>query len=110
MKNRYQRFYIAIGGLAILCLLLCGYLFVWDKSGNSEKREAVEATTIQKNAMISETANTDVKRIALTFDDGPHPVYTPMLLDGLKKRDVKVSFFSVGKSGGRISGHCKGNA
>ena len=34
--------------------------------------------------------------IALTFDDGPHPVYTPMLLDGLKERDVKASFFLVG--------------
>lgn len=34
--------------------------------------------------------------IALTFDDGPHPVYTPMLLDGLAKRNVKASFFLIG--------------
>lgn len=37
-------------------------------------------------------------RIALTFDDGPHPVYTKMLLDGLAERDVKASFFVVGKN------------
>lgn len=36
--------------------------------------------------------------LALTFDDGPHPVYTPQLLDGLKKRNVKVSFFLMGKN------------
>ena len=31
--------------------------------------------------------------IALTFDDGPHPVYTKKLLDGLRKRGVKATFF-----------------
>lgn len=37
------------------------------------------------------------KRIALTFDDGPHPCYTEQLLDGLKERDVKVTFFVTGE-------------
>lgn len=37
-------------------------------------------------------------RIALTFDDGPHPVYTPALLDGLKERGVQATFFVVGKN------------
>lgn len=36
--------------------------------------------------------------VALTFDDGPHPKYTPLLLDGLKKRGVKASFFVTGKN------------
>ena len=40
----------------------------------------------------------DQKLVALTFDDGPHPVYTERLLDGLKKRNVKVTFFLIGKS------------
>ena len=37
------------------------------------------------------------KKIALTFDDGPHPYYTEQLLDGLKERDVKATFFVLGK-------------
>ena len=37
-------------------------------------------------------------KVALTFDDGPHPVCTPQLLDGLKKRDVKVTFFVTGEN------------
>lgn len=41
-------------------------------------------------------------RIALTFDDGPHPVYTPKLLDGLRERGVHASFFLIGKN---IEGH-----
>lgn len=37
------------------------------------------------------------KKIALTFDDGPHPYYTEQLLDGLKERDVAVTFFVTGE-------------
>ena len=36
------------------------------------------------------------KTVALTFDDGPHPVYTKELLEGLRKRGVKVTFFLMG--------------
>lgn len=34
--------------------------------------------------------------VALTFDDGPDPYYTPQLLDLLKKHRVKATFFVVG--------------
>lgn len=39
-----------------------------------------------------------VKKIALTFDDGPHPYYTEQLLKGLKERNVKATFFITGKN------------
>lgn len=38
-----------------------------------------------------------IKKIALTFDDGPHPFYTEQLLDGLKERGVKATFFVTGE-------------
>jgi len=34
--------------------------------------------------------------IAITFDDGPDPVYTPQLLDLLKRYGAKCTFFVVG--------------
>lgn len=41
----------------------------------------------------------DVKpKLAITFDDGPHPSYTEALLDGLKERKIKATFFVVGKN------------
>lgn len=40
----------------------------------------------------------DGKILALTFDDGPHAVYTKKLLDGLRERGVKASFFLVGEN------------
>ncbi|AFS79831.1 polysaccharide deacetylase [Gottschalkia acidurici 9a] len=39
----------------------------------------------------------DKKRVAITFDDGPNPVYTPQILDILKEHDVKATFFVLGK-------------
>ena len=35
--------------------------------------------------------------VALTFDDGPHPVYTPQLLEGLRTAGVLATFFWVGQ-------------
>ncbi|MCI9066484.1 MAG: polysaccharide deacetylase family protein [Lachnospiraceae bacterium] len=37
------------------------------------------------------------RKIALTFDDGPHPYYTQQLLDGLKERGARATFFVMGK-------------
>ena len=37
-------------------------------------------------------------RVALTFDDGPHPRYTPQILDILKEYGVRATFFSVGSN------------
>ena len=40
----------------------------------------------------------DSKKIALTFDDGPHPFYTEQLLKGLEERNAKASFFITGEN------------
>lgn len=34
--------------------------------------------------------------IAMTFDDGPHPVHTPRLLDMLKRRNIRATFYVIG--------------
>lgn len=36
------------------------------------------------------------REIALTFDDGPHPEYTPQLLEVLDKYQIRASFFWLG--------------
>ncbi len=37
------------------------------------------------------------KVVALTFDDGPSPVWTPKILDELKKAGIKATFFMIGE-------------
>lgn len=39
---------------------------------------------------------TNEKKIAITFDDGPSPVWTPQILDELKKANIKATFFMIG--------------
>ena len=40
--------------------------------------------------------DTKEKILYLTFDDGPHPVATPFVLDQLKKYNAKATFFCIG--------------
>lgn len=42
--------------------------------------------------------DTNDECIYLTFDDGPHPVATPFVLDQLKKYNAKATFFCIGKN------------
>ncbi len=36
------------------------------------------------------------KVVAITFDDGPSPIWTPMILDELKRANIKATFFMLG--------------
>ena len=40
----------------------------------------------------------DQMKIALTFDDGPHPRYTPKILDILDRYGIKATFFVIGEN------------
>lgn len=53
-----------------------------------------------ESSMLSDAVDDseEYMQVALTFDDGPHPVYTKELLDGLAERNVKATFFVVGKN------------
>lgn len=47
--------------------------------------------------MQSTSNSAEMPKIAITFDDGPHPRYTPMLLEGLADRKIKATFFVTGE-------------
>lgn len=36
--------------------------------------------------------------VAMTFDDGPHPKNTPRLLDMLRERNIKATFYVIGRN------------
>lgn len=91
-QNLFGALYM-IGVLSVLGIL---------KEG---KMEAIRTVAVIEN--VSETDNPEQEEkaesaekpmLALTFDDGPNPTSTPVLLDGLKKRGVKVTFFVIGSN------------
>jgi peptidoglycan-N-acetylglucosamine deacetylase len=45
----------------------------------------------------SATKSSHPKLIALTFDDGPYPIFTPMLLDELHDLNIPATFFLIGR-------------
>jgi peptidoglycan/xylan/chitin deacetylase (PgdA/CDA1 family) len=51
---------------------------------------------ISKSTIPVETEGKGPPQVALTFDDGPHPDWTPKVLDVLKREKVKATFFLVG--------------
>ncbi|MBE6674172.1 MAG: polysaccharide deacetylase family protein [Ruminococcaceae bacterium] len=48
------------------------------------------------NSPVYNSNSNEGKKIALTFDDGPHPRYTPKILEILDKYNIKATFFVIG--------------
>lgn len=46
----------------------------------------------EKTGKVIWEVNTKEKIVAITFDDGPHPVFTPQILDILAKYNAKATF------------------
>ena len=88
--------------IALLLLFAVGIRGKWEAECGNDRfiRHSLRETagqTEQKSAGENAAENAEIKRIALTFDDGPHPTYTEELLDGLKERGVKATFFVMGE-------------
>ncbi len=49
-------------------------------------------------ANVYRKKDTAQKKIALTFDDGPHPRLTPKILSILEKYNIKATFFVIGQN------------
>lgn len=78
--RRMNQKYIILGEVALWLLLF--FIYFIRQAG-----VARESMTFPK----------EEKKIAITFDDGPHPQFTEQLLDGLKERGVQATFFVTGE-------------
>ena len=75
--------------LLLICVALIAFL-----EGNALTGKNCAVRT---GALANRTADQDRAVVALTFDDGPHPVYTPQMLDGLREKNVRATFFLQGQ-------------
>lgn len=76
----------------LLFLMICGPAFVGRQIGDSPSENSETAVTFLHKM------ETEKPKVALTFDDGPNADFTPVLLDGLKERNVKATFFLIGQN------------
>lgn len=89
--------------LMALYLLLFGMLlFSWKFSSFLFRKEdevmLAGGGEVEENDQEKAEEKKEKGKIALTFDDGPYPNYTRQLLEGLRERKVKATFFVLGMS------------
>lgn len=56
----------------------------------------------EKTGNVFWEVKTKKKMVAITFDDGPHPIFTPQILDILAKYHAKATFFVAGNKVSRF--------
>ena len=63
------------------------------------KMDGRKTMSVSSDSVRSQSKSDEVKPVvALTFDDGPNASSTPILLDGLKERKVRATFFLIGEN------------
>ena len=67
------------------------------KSVSKLKKQNRQEISAKQNLRKLMHGNPSEKEIAITFDDGPHPKFTPQILDILQRNNVKATFFLVGE-------------
>jgi peptidoglycan-N-acetylglucosamine deacetylase len=65
-------------------------------AGASMLEDRCYARTHRGHCDLHWSVDTDEKAIALTFDDGPNPRYTPAVLDLLERHGATATFFTIG--------------
>ena len=86
-----RRVYLLLAAGLCLCLGMWGM--------KSARKKDAEVPVVSKTEKQEESdAVQDTKKIALTFDDGPHPVYTEQMLNLLEEMEVPATFFLLGQN------------
>ena len=88
MKRR-KRFFLC--GAIACAVFLTVFVGKWMRTGEEEVPSLAVMQYLNQSF-------TEAPKIAITFDDGPNAQCTPVLLDGLKERNVKATFFLIGEN------------
>ena len=103
-KREFRRVKVLCGLFYMFCLF--NFLGIsLNLAGGRPQDEKVQREQSVREQGIKETVDENVfsvteeaPKIAITFDDGPSSHCTGRLLDGLKERGVRATFFLIGKN------------
>lgn len=93
--NGWMKMKKTLVGILVFDMIM-GMLCLW--AGGKRQDTTAPASQEVSTGKIAGEEEDVAKKIALTFDDGPHPRYTEQLLDGLKERNVVATFFVTGEN------------
>lgn len=97
---------IACAALAYVCYRLFVHAANIQPAIVTPKMDAQQALSSSFGGRVKRLLNEHVtysnrsgrpRLIALTFDDGPYPIFTPLLLDELRELNVHATFFLIGR-------------
>ena len=75
----------------IIPVFLCIFLLICHFYTTTEN-------SLNQTAGRTSVTKEEAPRVALTFDEGPNAKYTPLLLEGLRKRNIHATFFLLGEN------------
>ena len=84
----------------ILCIIMAYFLYKYLNRNVQEVYIDLECNSMEFEDWKKKVNNLiygEEKTAYLTFDDGPNNTITPKVLDILKEKDIKASFFVIGK-------------
>lgn len=115
--NKLKVFMVSIIGIIIISVCVIFGIVISKKDNtlkqeidetiideNLETQKVEEKQISQKIPVLTEEAKSKINNIYslegktayLTFDDGPSKTVTPLILDLLKEKDIKATFFTLG--------------
>lgn len=80
-----KRVVVILTSVIVVIIAVCMYY----------NQKSIDTSVVNLNITNMKDA---VPKVALTFDDGPSGAYTEILLDGLRERNVKATFFVMGNN------------
>jgi peptidoglycan/xylan/chitin deacetylase (PgdA/CDA1 family) len=109
--NKHSFFLIVISAMTMLVACSAKDKAEVKTAPNKEYRTPSMRSPVMKNPNMSlsndisgakaisySQVRTSLPYIAMTFDDGPHPRNTPRLLDMLRERNIKATFYVIGRN------------
>ncbi|MCB1208403.1 MAG: polysaccharide deacetylase family protein [Verrucomicrobiales bacterium] len=100
----------AIGGALLVAAIATGTALIAPASGPTKATIQASAPRIElgqltppdkwtaKGVSMGRTKQDHTQDFLLTFDDGPHPVNTPAILDWLREHKLHATFFVLGEN------------
>lgn len=97
-KSSYIIIGVILSIFLVIGLVICLPATAQENDDLNPRRTVLMLRSVWRGDIITHVDTGGRKLVALTFDDGPDPRYTPQILKILDRYQVKATFFVVGEN------------